>query len=206
MSSENRAVEALTSLADDLADDPRVHKIVCEAIEKLLGRPCRPHWWRLPVVGDDALVCDECGRRVAFATMTEDIRSSIVNGFERRHGKEASTEFFSALCAVESARRPKVESKPDEWKAPPSRFPARVRVAHQTPAVNVKSELVPQEPSTVVRLKSELVPQEPSTVVRLKSELVPQEPSTVVRLKSELVPQEPLRITIKSELVPPKRR
>ena len=163
MDSENRAVEALTSLADELADDPRVNKIVCEAIEKLRGRPCRPHWWRLPVVGDNALVCDECGRRVAFATMTGDIRASIVNGFERRHGKEASTEFLSALCAVESARRPKVESKPVEWKAPPPRFPARVMVAHQTPAVNVKSWPVHQEPVNVTN-KSEFVPQEPLSV------------------------------------------
>ena len=161
MCSEDRAIEALTSLADELADDPRVHKVVCEAIEKLRGRTCRPHWWRLPVVGDDALVCDECGRRVAFATMTGDIRSSIVNGFERRHGKEASTEFFSALCAVESARRPKID-EPFKGKLQP-RFPARVREVHKTPPVNIKSEFVRQEPVNV-NIKSELIPQKPEYI------------------------------------------
>ena len=156
MLSEDRAIEGLTSLADELADDPRVHKIVCEAIDKLRGRPCRPHWWRLPVVGDEALVCDECGRRLAFAMMTPDTRSSIVDGFERRHGDEAVSDFLSALRAVESARRPKVESKPCV-----SNFKTnnRQRVELPTLPVSLKPEVLHQEPYKVLHLRVDPVEQ-----------------------------------------------
>ena len=156
MRSEDRAIEALTSLADDLADDPRVHAVLCDAIQKLRGRPCKPHWWRLPVPGDDALVCDECGRRLAFATMTGDIRSSIANGFERRHGEEAGAEFRSAFNKATSG--PSLISQPDTFKVPSfDEQKARSRALRfGTPVPAIKSELVPQEPLSVT-IKSELV-------------------------------------------------
>ena len=113
---EEKAIEALVSLVDELADDSRVHKILCEAVEKLRGRPCRPHWWRLPAVGDDALVCDQCGRRLRFATMGVNSMSSITDGFERRHGKKAGDTFRSAF--IKAASGPSPVSQPDTWKGP----------------------------------------------------------------------------------------
>ena len=142
---EDRAIESLVSLADELADDPRVHAVLCDAIDKLRGRPCKPHWWRLPVVGDKALVCDECGRRLAFATMSGDIRASIVDGFERRHGEEAGADFRSAFNKATS--RPSLISQSDTYKGPS--FDAQkaksraLRFAAPLPAC--KGELVPQE-------------------------------------------------------------
>ena len=104
---EARAIEVLVSLVDELADDDRVTKILREAVDKLRGHPCKPHWWRLPVVGDEALVCDECGRRLDFGNITGDVRSSICNGYERRHGREAESEFSSAFGAAMEARYPR---------------------------------------------------------------------------------------------------
>ena len=106
MRSEARAIEALVSLVDELADDDRVTKILREAADKLRGHPCKPHWWRLPVVGDEALVCDECGRSLDFGKITRDVRASIFNGYERRHGREAESEFSSAFYAAQEARYP----------------------------------------------------------------------------------------------------
>ena len=48
---------------------------------------CRPHHWRTPKVGDAALECEACGRRLDFAKdITPNIRASIVVGYERRTG------------------------------------------------------------------------------------------------------------------------
>ena len=154
MCSEDRAIEALASLADELADDPRVHAVLCGAIEKLRGRPCKPHWWRLPAVGDDALVCDECGRRLAFATMSGDVQASIVNGFERRHGEEAGADFRSAFN--KATARSSLLSQPDTWKGPSfDEQKARSRALRfGTPIPALKSELIPQDPQPVV-IKSE---------------------------------------------------
>ena len=156
MRSEDTAIEALTSLADDLADDPRVHAVLCDAIQKLRGRPCKPHWWRLPAVGDSALVCDDCGRRLVFATMSGDVQASIVNGFERRHGEEAGAEFRSAFNKATS--RPSRISQPDTWKGPSfDEQKARSRaLPFGSPVPAIKSELIPQEPQPVV-IKSESI-------------------------------------------------
>ena len=112
MRSEARAIEALVSLVDELADDDRVTKILREAVDKLRGHPCKPHWWRLPAVGDEALVCDECGRRLEFGNITGDVRASIMLGYERRHGRESVAEFRSAWFAVDEDRHPRI--KPEE--------------------------------------------------------------------------------------------
>ena len=160
MRSEDTAIEALTSLADEHADDPRVHGIVCEAIEKLRGRPCRPHWWRLPVVGDESLVCDECGRRLAFATMSGDICASVVDGFERRHGEEAGAEFRSAF--YKATARPSVISQPYTSQGPSfdeQRETARKKLRASQ---NASRELFEVRP--VPAIKGELAPQEPLTV------------------------------------------
>lgn len=77
--------------------------------QRLTGRPCRPHWWRMPVVGDDALECEVCGRRLRFwEDLTPYLVANITSGYARRHGPAASKRFASALnAAAEDVRRRK---------------------------------------------------------------------------------------------------
>ena len=103
---EQRAREVLTSLADEVADDGRVCSIIAAAIQKLMDRPCKPHWWCTPEPGDKTLVCDVCRHRLAFATMSGDILASIVNGYERRNGPIPAKEFRKALYRIIDRDRP----------------------------------------------------------------------------------------------------
>jgi hypothetical protein len=64
---------------------------------------CRPHNWKLPEVGDDALVCLECGRSLDFvAELTPNMRASIVNAAER-FGPGGADQFREALHAAQGA-------------------------------------------------------------------------------------------------------
>ena len=90
---EQAAAKGLESLIDECAGDDRVAGILRDAWQKLQGRPCKPHWWKMPEVGDNVLVCEECWRSMEFGTIPGDVRASIINGFERRHGVEAGRAF-----------------------------------------------------------------------------------------------------------------
>ena len=105
---EAKVRKALTRLAsDEVANDPfGENTVLHSAVQQLGGHTCRPHWWRLPIDGDDALVCDECGRRLLFDELTGNVRSSIVNGYERRNGRDEARTFSQALHAAEDSRRP----------------------------------------------------------------------------------------------------
>ena len=87
---------------------------------------CRPHHWRMPKVGDDAVVCEVCGRELLYGQITPNMRASIVNGYERRVGDchPVVDEFSSALYAAEEDARRR------GWPAIPERpLPKRERSA-----------------------------------------------------------------------------
>ena len=69
-------------------------------------RKCKPvHHWAMPKVGDDALVCQDCGRTLRYyQDMTTNLLSSISNGRERHFGEDG---FSDALLEtfVDAARR-----------------------------------------------------------------------------------------------------
>ena len=60
---------------------------------------CRPHRWRKPQVGDDAIDCERCGRSIRYSEMSPNIRASIANGFYTRFGHDNSVadEFAGAM-------------------------------------------------------------------------------------------------------------
>ena len=61
---------------------------------------CRPHEWKLPVVGDDALVCQRCERVLDFhREVTPNMRSSILN-VQERFGHDYAEEFRVAYDAT----------------------------------------------------------------------------------------------------------
>ncbi len=64
-------------------------------------KTCRVHHWATPSVGDDALICEECGRGlVLMGGITPNIRASIMVGYERRCGPGAIDGFRSAFNAA----------------------------------------------------------------------------------------------------------
>ena len=88
---EEHAVDVLTRLAAEVADDPRVSGILQDSVRKLRARPCAPHWWRMPEVGDTHLTCGECDRRMSLRGDLNGHRAAtILAGYERRHGAESS--------------------------------------------------------------------------------------------------------------------
>ena len=51
---------------------------------------CRPHAWKVPEVGDDDLICLQCGRCMSLlGEVTETIRESILGARVRHYGPEA---------------------------------------------------------------------------------------------------------------------
>ena len=68
---------------------------------------CKPHKWRMPKVGDDALECEACGRKLLYGQITPNMRASIVNGYERRMGdcNSGVEEFRAALYETEENAR-----------------------------------------------------------------------------------------------------
>ena len=123
---EDVAIEGLVSLLDELIDDKRVSDILRDAIKKLQGRKCKPHWWRTPKAGDDSLVCDTCGRELEFVAMSGDIRSSILNGYETRHGRDnqKTLDFKKAMYSMHSTKSP-TPSIPPTPSTSETRFPSR---------------------------------------------------------------------------------
>ena len=45
---------------------------------------CSPHTWRIPLVGEQALTCSTCGRRLDFLDMPPHARRAILGAVERR--------------------------------------------------------------------------------------------------------------------------
>ena len=64
---------------------------------------CKPHDWRLPVVGDEALLCERCGRTMPFWTLRPDHRASIINSIRNRCGENDYQAFSHALYAAARA-------------------------------------------------------------------------------------------------------
>ena len=64
---------------------------------------CSPHTWNLPLVGDDGLTCITCGRYLDFmGDITPNIRASIVNGVERRLGRDAARTFSDRFTRADN--------------------------------------------------------------------------------------------------------
>ena len=69
-----------------------------------MRKKCRPHSWRLPGVGDDALAYEACDRRIDYrAELTKLKYVSIVNAYEARRGAVAGQRFRTALIAAWAA-------------------------------------------------------------------------------------------------------
>ena len=67
---------------------------------------CKVHQWRMPKIGEEALVCEvpECERSLEkpldFALLSVNMMASIVNSIERRKGPGPADEFRAALHAA----------------------------------------------------------------------------------------------------------
>ncbi len=122
---EARAREVLAELADELADNPRVRKVIDDAVQKLAGRPCRPHWWKTPEIGDDELTCAECGRSMRFSEINSDVRASVVNGYERRHGREAGRAFSEAYFAADRDHSDRIGFNKNRYQSAEAAMPRR---------------------------------------------------------------------------------
>ena len=67
---------------------------------------CNPHPWRTPAVGDAALVCDVCERRLDLARdITPEAQADIVRDYRRHFGPIVSKHFEEALAAAVAAAR-----------------------------------------------------------------------------------------------------
>ena len=74
---------------------------------------CKPHDWRLPALGDEALFCERCGRTITYwAQMTDDIRASICNGIHARHGE---VDYRAFTAALREAQRAASDAGAAEW-------------------------------------------------------------------------------------------
>ena len=51
---KERAHEVLSALLREVKDEPRVRRIVDDALLRLRSSRCRPCWWKTPEIGDDA--------------------------------------------------------------------------------------------------------------------------------------------------------
>lgn len=60
---------------------------------------CRPHHWRMPRVGDTALVCAACGRELPLGEIPYGHMAGITGAYARRCGKEAGAAFREAVAA-----------------------------------------------------------------------------------------------------------
>ena len=83
---------------------------------------CRPHAWKMPEVGGDALECGRCDRRISWANeMTQDICSSI-NG-----RRDLGPDFYAAFHAAWDHCRKLLRTSPrtvsPTTPAPPSSTP-----------------------------------------------------------------------------------
>ncbi len=65
---------------------------------------CRPHRWRIPEVGDVALVCGRCGRVLPFAELERwHVRMGVIRVTNRLRGRERGREFAAALAEAMNA-------------------------------------------------------------------------------------------------------
>lgn len=86
-------------------------------------RRCRPHQWRVPEVGDDALECEACGRRLRFMEdMTPNMHASILASIERREGDAAAGRFRAAYNAACDAARRRFRPPQQSPALPPSSY------------------------------------------------------------------------------------
>ena len=65
---------------------------------------CQPHPWKVPVVGDPALVCERCGRELPFNDMTGNVAASIANSLKHRRGEAVYQAFHQAKAAAAGLR------------------------------------------------------------------------------------------------------
>ena len=81
---------------------------------------CSPHAWRTPGVGDLALICDECERRLDLARyMTPEVQANIMHDYRRHFGPIASGYFEETLEAAVAAARQRAEvDRPGGSEAP----------------------------------------------------------------------------------------
>lgn len=93
VSAEERAREVLSVLLAEVKDEPRVQRIVDDALLRLRSRRCNPHLVEDPKIGDDALVCDECGRTMPLGEISPQVWVHVLDGYENRHGPEAADDF-----------------------------------------------------------------------------------------------------------------
>ena len=177
----------------------RVRLALHDAIEKVAktaGPPrCSPHNWKLPVVGDDALSCDACGRTLKFLTeITPSMQASIIAAYEQRLGPEAGDTFrkaFHAAFAAERERvneataiatdklaRPQLPAKTPRTRSGPE--PAWARPAAQAPSL-------PHSPRFKVERPPLPEPQEVRVKVEPQPTLIPQEVRIVTVPASEYV-------------------
>ena len=71
---------------------------------------CSPHAWRTPVVGDLALICDECECRLDLARhITAEVQANIMRDYRRHFGPIVSGHFEEALEAAVAAARQRAE-------------------------------------------------------------------------------------------------
>ena len=57
---------------------------------------CKPHYWDVPKLGDDALTCLNCGRVLKYQDMSLNMLSSIHNSIEMRRGPAVYEAFLEA--------------------------------------------------------------------------------------------------------------
>ena len=68
------------------------------------AKKCRPHVWRVPEIGDDGLMCENCPRKLDYGTeMTTLKYVTICNAYADRHGAVAGNRFRTALVATWAA-------------------------------------------------------------------------------------------------------
>lgn len=103
---KERAHEVLSALLREVKDEPRVRRIVDDALLRLRESRCRPCWWKTPKIGDDALECYECGHKLPMGEISPPVWVHVLGGYERRHGPEATDDFRNALYAAKDAKFP----------------------------------------------------------------------------------------------------
>ena len=68
--------------------------------EKTEGNPdCKRHSWLFPDPGDDALICDKCGREIPL----DEIDEGVIAAVGRHEGKGKERQFRNAIERAGSA-------------------------------------------------------------------------------------------------------
>ena len=123
---------------------------------------CQPHDWKLPKVGDDALVCGTCGRSIDYRSeMTLGMMASIMGRRDLRDGFRQA--FQAAYDDAEKRFAPPASAAhpppAQPQKQPAYSFPSRAeREARKRAALDQASR-----PRTVTVTPVERTPATPST-------------------------------------------